>query len=360
MSLAPDVLIVGAGPAGIATALALHRAGFAVAVTDCACPPVDKVCGEGLLPDSIAALNELGVTIPVGVGFGFRGVRFIDGELSATADFTRGTGIGLRRTVLHALLIEHALKAGISFAWGQRGTRLAKQGVLFNGEIVRPKLVVGADGQNSKIRKDAGFGRARREARRFGFRRHYKIAPWSAYAELHWGQRCQLYVTPVSESEVGIAFLSRNSKLRLRDALADFPAVRERLGRAHACSAEAGGVTVSRRLDRVCSDRVALVGDASGSVDAITAEGMGLSFRQAIALSHAFKSGDLSEYERAHRALRRRPAFMESAMLTLARHDALRRRALALLARYPELFARILAIHVGAASLGDPVIRAAA
>jgi menaquinone-9 beta-reductase len=348
-----DVCVVGGGPGGISAAIALGREGFAVTLTDCAVPPIDKACGEGLMPDSIAALRELGMAIPSGLGFRFRGIRFTDGQSSVVADFPNGTGIGLRRTVLHNLLVERAKEVGVSFLWGMKRTRLEEGGIVVDGKLMKPRLIVGADGQNSRIRKDAGLDKTRREVRRFGFRRHYKLAPWSPYMELHWGRRCQIYITPGSENEICIVLMSSDPKLRLDEALTDFPEIKHRLSSADPSSNETGAATLSRQLEHVCRRGLALVGDASGSVDAITGEGMCLAFRQAVVLAQAFKDGDLFGYERMHHALSRRPSLMASLMLSLEKHQSFRRRALGSLAKHPDIFARLLAIHVGQSSFLD-------
>jgi flavin-dependent dehydrogenase len=342
MTTRTDVYVIGGGPAGLAAAIALRMQRFTVTLTDCAVPPIDKTCGEGLLPDSVAALDELGISIPSGVGFRFKGVRFTDGESSVLADFPNGTGIGLRRTALHNLLVERAQELRVSLLWGVKRTLMGEAGAW-----MKPQLAVGADGQNSRIRRDAGLDQRNSEVRRFGFRRHYRLRPWSAYMELHWGKRCQLYITPVSENEISVALLSSDPKLRLDQALMEFPEIRNRLAPAELSSVQTGALTVSRKLSRVCRPGLALIGDASGSVDAITGEGIGLSFRQAVALARAFKGGNLSSYERAHQALSRRPRFMGALLLRLGKHERLRRRILAYLARHPDIFARLLAIHVG-------------
>ena len=93
-----------------------------------------------------------------------------------------------------------------------------------------------------------------------------------------------------------------------------------------------------------------MTGDASGSVDAITGEGLCLSFRQAMALADALGNGELESYQRAHRQLARRPNTMGRLLLLLDRYSSLRKRALRGLAKEPELLARLLAAYLGGTS----------
>jgi menaquinone-9 beta-reductase len=125
--------------------------------------------------------------------------------------------------------------------------------------------------------------------------------------------------------------------------------VAARLG-APVGKAEAGAVTGNRRFPRVTQGRIALVGDASGSVDAITGEGLCLAFRQSLALAIALESGDLAGYEKAHRRLMRRPALMGVLMLSLDGRTGLRRRVFSAFAARQTLFEKMLAAHVGALS----------
>src|SRR5579864_3063374 len=118
--LETDVFIVGGGPAGLAAAIAARQKGFRVGIADSATPPVDKACGEGLMPDGIAALRELGVTIPAAQRFPFRGIRFVEENLAAQSDFPNERGWGIRRTILHAALAERAAVLGVEMHWGKR------------------------------------------------------------------------------------------------------------------------------------------------------------------------------------------------------------------------------------------------
>jgi flavin-dependent dehydrogenase len=318
-----------------------------VTVADCAPPPVDKACGEGIMPDGLAAARSLGLDLDSADGYRFHGIRFCDGERSVATEFPHGSGLGLRRPVLHRLMLERAAAAGVRLLWGVPVSGISVESVSVADRGVRTRWIVGADGGRSQVRRWAGLDACRYDFRRFGFRRHYRVAPSSRFMEIHWGDRCQIYVTPVSDREVCVVLISRDSHLRLDEALTRFPQVQDRLSRAETTTAERGGISASRRLRRVCRGNVALVGDASGSVDAITGEGLCLLFQQAVALAHAFEAGDLSRYQTAHRQIGFRPELMAHSMLLLDRSPRLRHRAIGAMAAHPGIFSRLLATHVG-------------
>jgi menaquinone-9 beta-reductase len=355
-----DVCVVGGGPAGLATAIAARRHGLSVLVADGAIPPIDKSCGEGLMPDGVQALHSLGITIPESERYPFRGIRFVNDGAAAEAAFPRGTAYGIRRTHLHQAMADHASACGVRMLWQAPVTGLHSDGVMIAGELVRARWTVGADGTSSRVRRwaklDPAELSARRKAKlRFAFRRHYRVAPWTDFMELHWGPDCQVYVTPVSPSEVCVALISSDPKLRLERALGEFPELRAHLRDAEYGSTERGAITVTRRLRRVYRDRTVLIGDASGGVDAITGEGLCLTFRQAALLGESLASGDLTGYQRGHRALGRRPALMSHMMLLMAKHPALRRRTMQVFEKNPSAFSGMLALHVGEGSARNHV-----
>ena len=165
--------------------------------------------------------------------------------------------------------------------------------------------------------------------------------------EIYWGDGCQIYVTPVDVNEVCVALVSRTPELRLADALdRHFPFLRERLPAGSEVSRERGAVTGNVSLQAVTRGNVALVGDASGSVDAIAGEGICLSFRHAEALAQAMAKGDLSGYNSAHRRLSRRPHLMASTMLQLDRGQLFRSSAMSVLSGQPWIFQKLLEGHV--------------
>ena len=125
-----DVFVIGGGPAGLAAAIAARQQGFRVIVADGARMPIDKPCGEGLMPDGLAALQELGICLEPQHGYPFRGVRFVSSALAVEAKFPNGaSGMGVRRPVLHRLIADHAAKLGIDFLWQTPVTGIAADGV---------------------------------------------------------------------------------------------------------------------------------------------------------------------------------------------------------------------------------------
>jgi flavin-dependent dehydrogenase len=322
----------------LAAAIAARRKGMNVTLADGARPPIDKPCGEGLMPDGLAALRSLGVTLDETDAQPFRGIRFVDRGVSFESNFPEGHALGVRRTVLHAKLVEAAAAAGVHMLWGTP--------VSMADQAIRARWIVGADGFHSRVRRWARLGVAAPARPRFGFRIHYRAAPWSDCMELHWGAGCQIYVTPIGPREVCAALISRDPHLRLDAALGQFPELAARLAGAPHANTERGAITANCTLPRVYRGNVALIGDASGSVDAITGEGLCLSFHQAIALADSLASGDLAGYQAAHRRLARRPTLMSKLMLSMGRRTWLRTPAFRAMAFEPRIFQALLSFHL--------------
>jgi flavin-dependent dehydrogenase len=342
-----DILIVGGGPAGLIAAIAARRKGFRAIVADPTRPPNDKACGEGLMPAALVVAERLGIELPASAGFPLRGIRFVGPAGRVEADFPEGRGLAIRRTALHLLLANQAAQKGVELLWGGAASGFDGDAVAIGGRRIRSRWIVGADGGRSSVRRWAGLDKFRCEETRFGFRQHYAIEPWTPHVEIRWGDGCQFYITPVSPQEVGVALLSRDSHLRVQDALPRFPELQRRLAPAKATSRERGACSSARRLRRVTMGRVALIGDASGSVDAITGDGIALAFHQAEALAAAFEADNLNLYEAAHRRISLRPSYMGKLLLTLDSCPRLRARALRALSSRPALFADLLALHTG-------------
>ena len=351
-----DVCIVGGGPAGLAAAIALRQRGADVLVADARKPPIDKACGEGLMPDSRTALAQLGVHLESHHGAEFTGITFASDQAHVSADFPSGRGMGVRRTTLHQLLVDRATGLGVRFAWNTPVALKENQPPTLANQPIHYHWLIGADGAASRVRAWADLEAAHLTSRRFGFRAHYRIAPQdlqlgSAHVEVHWGPLGQAYITPTGPEELGVSVMTRHSGVRLPELLNSIPVLRDKLRNAPTTSTERGSLTLTRRLRRVTRNNIALIGDASGSVDAVTGEGLALGFRQALLLADSLAAGSLAFYASHHAAILNLPQHMASLLLLLDRHPRLRNRTLHAFAARPALFRELLAIHIGEQTL---------
>src|SRR5277367_743148 len=105
MTYDADLLIVGGGPAGLASAINARQQGLSVIVAEPRSDPIDKACGEGLMPGGLAELVSLGVD-PAGMPL--RGIAYLDHQRRVEAPFRGRRGRGVRRTTLHAALASRA------------------------------------------------------------------------------------------------------------------------------------------------------------------------------------------------------------------------------------------------------------
>src|SRR5271169_6810347 len=260
LSAAPSetgVFVIGAGPAGLAAALAARQRGFEVIVADRSRPPIDKACAEGLMPDGVAALRRIGVEVGH-LGMPFRGIRFMDNKLQAEAMFPDNVncGVGLRRTLLHRLLMERAEDAGVVTFWQSRVEGISPSGVKVDGRTVRCRWIIGADGFHSRVRQWAGLQPVWNGARRIGLRQHFRIRPWTDFVEVHWHKRCQAMVTPVGTEEVCIVITGSAQETHISDLPTLFPILTKRLGDSQSMGSVRGAISMSVKLPAVTRGRI--------------------------------------------------------------------------------------------------------
>lgn len=340
-----DVLIAGGGPAGLAAALHARRNGLSVVVAEPRPAPIDKACGEGLMPGGLAALAALGVDPP---GVALRGIAYLNGRRRVEAPFRHGPGRGVRRTALHAALTQKALEAGVKWVAG-RVTELGMDAEGVEALGIRARWLIGADGLHSHVRRAVGIPAVPGSPRRYGVRWHFGTPAWSEFVEVHWSAWGEAYVTPVAPDVVGVAILTRHRPDRSRalggeaDLGAWFPELATHLGGASPGKASGCGPlrqTVARRVQ----GRVVLVGDAAGYEDALTGEGISLAVKQAGAAIEALLANRPQAYEREWRRITRDYRLLTRGLVLATAPRLGRRSIVPACALLPGLFRRTVNI----------------
>jgi 2-polyprenyl-6-methoxyphenol hydroxylase-like FAD-dependent oxidoreductase len=314
------VLVVGAGPAGSASAALLARAGWHVAAVDRAAFPRDKACSEYMSPETVRLLDQLGV-VPALEAAGAaplegtvvtaaRGNR-LHGRfaLAGPAPF-RPTGLSVSRRVLDHLLLQAARASGVTvlertavedlvYDRGAVAGAVVRRGDGSRG-VLRARLTVGADGLRSIVARRLG-GRRHGRPRRVAFVTHVDgVAGMSRSAELHVGRRAYVGLNPIGGGRTNVALvvgaeLARTARSGaeafLMDGLRRFPGVYERV----AAGTRAGAVLATGPFaawsGRVVADGAALVGDAADFFDPFTGEGICSALRGAELLAAVAAGG---------------------------------------------------------------------
>jgi flavin-dependent dehydrogenase len=295
------------------------------------------------MPDGVRRLAELGVDLPKERCAPFSGIRYVDGETIAEASFRGGEGLGIRRTVLHQALVEAAEARDVDLRWGVRCLDITDRGVTTDHGDFASRWVVGADGRNSMVRRLAGLDANVRQSPRIGIRRHYAREPWTDRVEVHWSDGCEAYVTPVARDLIGVAVLSVGGRVDFDASLDRFPTLARRLADAEPASRDLGAGPFGQRCTAAATDRIALVGDAAGSLDPISGEGLAIALHEAGAVVGAMTEGSLRQYRAGHRKIRRTPMMLTGLLTVMADHPAIRRRVTRALATSEILFERALA-----------------
>lgn len=378
MDLDVDVLIIGGGPAGLAAGIVCSRRGLRTMVCEKRSLPADKACGEGVMPTGMAYLERLGVKryFRSGNYFPFEGIRYFSPKgKTARAAFREGAGWGIPRLELSRALLQRAmefdcLEIRTEVLAAPVGVESRKEPgrkeVNIGNDTVRTRLLVGADGLNSTVRRWAGLQGSKGTHQRWGARQHFQIAPWSREVEVHWNNGLEAYVTPCGENLVGVAFLwdrKRHPRLPGGDRLVPtlleaFPVLNERFRNVPAGDTALAVGPLQRNALRSTTDGVLLMGDAAGYLDALTGEGISLALAQALALEETvlpfllvkkqmLTRKDLSAYERAYRHIVRPYYQMTNLVLGLSHSPILSEQAIRLLGRAPALFQSLLSANMG-------------
>lgn len=315
-----DVAVIGAGPAGSASALLLAKRGFRVLLVDKARFPRDKVCGEALSPAAIPILDRLGGRDRLG-GFALRGARLVSPSGQAcegrypSIDGFPDYGLSLPRLAFDAHLVDMARKAlGIHMIEGCKVERLRWEGGRCTGVItsegpVDAKAVVLAEGRFSTLHPGI-----RRHIRPETRKRRAFVATLDGVEglddllELRLPRAdLQIVLSPQGGNRAAVcAVLTGGSTAPLGsrpldgflDLLRCDHTLAKRLGRAKAASALKGMTLDPYRSDPAPADGLVAVGDTTGFFDPLTGEGMYRALRSAelasSVLAEGLDTGDLS------------------------------------------------------------------
>lgn len=371
-----DVLIAGGGPAGLSAGIVLAQRGLRTVVCERGRYPVDKVCGEGIMPAGVADFRRLGIApfLPSESYYPFRGIRYHSHKgCVAAADFIEGPGWGVHRPILSQALrlrvqefplLEIRQEMPIHSFTISDGRLLVQTG---DHDRIRTRLLIGADGLNSRIRRQAGLDGPAQRLKRWGARRHFHIAPWSDYVEVHWGQGIEAYITPCGPALVEVAFLWDRARYRsvsggsghMRSLMRAFPDLSARLDGVSSPDAGRTVGPLSRRAKAPVGDGVLLIGDAAGYLDAITGEGISLATAQALALEETvipllmsprrnlLTAKDLAPYADAYHVIVRPYYTLTRWVLFMSHHPALAERAIRSLEKQPAVFQTLLSVNMG-------------
>lgn len=348
---------------GLALGMLAVRRGLSILVLERQRYPVDKACGEGVMPAGVRILEELGVRAKLTPedASPFLGIRYLqeDGTV-ADGRFPRNqVGLAIRRVALSRAMAERARELGVRVEEGvaARAHEVRSDGVtvLCDAGERRGSVLVLADGLNSTLRGPTLPAVPAAGGRRYGVRRHYLCEAWSDRVEVYFAAGAEAYVSAAGRGRVGVTFLwtktATDKEASFETLLARFPRLAERLAGAAFDSTARGAGPLLREVDAppVAARRI-LLGDAAGYVDAITGEGLTLGLRTAAVLAECLPAAvhtggaasALAPYVRAHRREFRSYAALTRSLLWIAERPWVRRAVIRTLARAPWALTQLL------------------
>jgi len=327
----------------MAAAIEARLSGLLAVVVEPRSGIIDKACGEGLMPGAIPLLARLGV-FPKGRDLA--GVTYRSGGHAVSHRFSSGVGKGVRRTELHGSLRSRSEELGVVFVEASVGSVTETESGLVascsNGNSIQGRYLIAADGLHSSIAKAAGLVKvlSPRRSKRFGIRQHFHVEPWSEFIEVFYTKTAEVYITPVSEDQVGVAVLGPKST-DFEQTISSIPELAGRLRGAQPASQRSGAGSFPQLTTARTKGRILLVGDASGYVDAITGEGLRLGFAQARVAIECILSDKPASYEKAWRRVSRDFRVLTQGLI-LAANSPIRMAIVPLASRLPWVFGSVV------------------
>jgi flavin-dependent dehydrogenase len=341
-----DVIVVGGGPAGAASATRLARAGFSVTLLERARLPRHKACAEYMSPGVVRQLHRLGAGEEVEQiaearldGFtvfterhSFTG-RFAGAPVNGAFRY----GLGIARATLDTALVGGAARAGVEVCEGARVTDLRWDGDRVAGVRFRhaqremelsASLVIAADGIRSVVAHRLQAFEQRAGMERIALVAHVGgIHGLTSLGEMHVGRRGYCGVAPLGHGVANVAMVVQGAAHRIhgrpeaffRQFLRTLPALAERVEGAEIVRPVMATGSLSFRTRVLCANGVLLAGDAGGYYDPFTGQGVHRALVTAAMAARiagsALADGDVSRDRLLAYEHRRRAAFRANHMV---------------------------------------------
>jgi geranylgeranyl reductase family protein len=274
-----DVIIVGAGPAGSWLGFRLAQAGIESVILEKEQFPRYKACGGGLSQKTIEflpfSLDEIAERQMAGAWIGYRQKQVLVNGFGPA-------GAMVMRDTLDDFLVKRYFMAGGSFFDGQRADSVEETPdgihVTISGEVWHGKILVGADGASSFVRRACGFGQHR--ALLLALAAEMKVAEevmrsLGNYAcfDLDAIPRGYGWISP-KRNHLSIGVFTSGHHFRLSEQLKRFCQSHPLLRAGEIFRMRGGALPVGGCPRLVQKDRVLLVGDAAGTVEPFLGEGI--------------------------------------------------------------------------------------
>ena len=302
-----DLIIVGAGPAGSIAALYAKRHGLISLLVDRSKFPRDKTCGDGLTPQSLEVVRDLGLEAELVSLPGAQFEKVVVGcpsGVTAEIDLRQAknpasrTGYVIRRHVFDDFLFRHANAAATSCHEDflvedivvEDGTVRGVTGrhaATGKRETFHGRIVLGADGHSSVVARRLGLYEADLENSCFAVRQYYRgVADLRDGIEVHFLDELNpgyLWIFPAEDglTNVGVVMPSSDMKSKGINLTSAFAAIKAsspfdaRFAQAEPVGRLTGGHLPLGSTHRRCHGAgYMLVGDAAGVIDPFTGEGI--------------------------------------------------------------------------------------